>query len=71
MKGLTHKQTLQAYLRNQMVSANMTYQDFGDLVGESRQSIHQTLTSDKVSLDKIISLCEKLGYEVMISVGIS
>jgi hypothetical protein len=66
MAILTHKQSLQLQLRTKALMMDISYHELGVLVGESRQSVHQTLNSEKVSLDKIISLAEKLGYKVNI-----
>lgn len=65
---LTHTQALQLHLRTLRITEDISYQALADLTGVSRQAIYQTLNSESVTLDKLISLADSWGYDVDINV---
>ena len=65
---LTHTQALQLHLRTLRITQDISYQALADLTGVSRQAIYQTLNSESVTLDKLISLADSWGYDVDINV---
>lgn len=65
---VTHTQALQLHLRTLRITQEISYQALADLTGVSRQAIYQTLNSESVTLDKLISLADSWGYDVDINV---
>ena len=64
---MNYKQQLQTCLIKAMQDKGHSYAKVAEIVGTSRQAIHQTLTSEKVTLDKLLEFATEYGIEIKLN----
>lgn len=64
---MNYREQLQACLLKVMQEKGHSYANVAEIVGTSRQSVHQTLTSKKVTLDKLLDFATDYGIEIKLN----